>query len=431
LAGAALVLLLSVSINSLAASPGDVVVNEIAWMGMQASTSDEWIELKNNTEQDIDLSGWTLKATDDAPSISLTGVISADGFYLLERTDDSTVSDIAADRIYTGALENTGEHLLLKDDSGDPIDNVNAGGGWFAGSTTPHYASMERVDPRQPGISSNWATNDPSIASNGLDAGENSINGTPRARNSATNSPPVADAGPDQVVQTGDTVQLDGSASSDSDGDSLSRAWSFTAKPTGSTAALSDQTVVDPTFVADTAGDCGLELAVKDGYGGRDTDQVTITVHAPPSANFRYSPDQPTTWDTVQFTDQSSDSDGTLVAWSWSFGDGVSSSEQNPSHRYGLPGAYPVALEVTDNDGLVSLAAREITILLGPGDIDGNATINLLDVRLCLQIAAGFLEGTAAQRTAADGNEDGDVDLADAQLLAKYVIGWVDKLGGD
>jgi len=57
------------------------------------------------------------------------------------------------------------------------------------------------------------------------------------------------------------------------------------------------------------------------------------------------------------------------------------------------------------------------------GNINGDGVIDVLDVRLCLQIATGFIEGTGAQQAAADVDQDGDVDLTDAQILAKYIIG--------
>src|SRR5438093_2934024 len=94
-----------------------VVVNEIAWMGTSTSAADEWIELINNTPGAINLSGWTLTAADGTPSIALSGSIPAGGYFLLERTDDTTVPGVTADQIYTGALGNTGEILALRDGS--------------------------------------------------------------------------------------------------------------------------------------------------------------------------------------------------------------------------------------------------------------------------------------------------------------------------
>jgi len=93
------------------ASALDVVFSEIAWMGTTASSTDEWIELYNNTGSDIDLTGWTLQAADGTPSISLAGTIPAGGHFLLERTDDDSKPLVAADQIYTGALNHDGEDL--------------------------------------------------------------------------------------------------------------------------------------------------------------------------------------------------------------------------------------------------------------------------------------------------------------------------------
>lgn len=141
----------------LANSDKDVVISEVAWMGTSTSYNDEWIELYNNTGSAINLSGWTLKATDNQPSINLTGTIPAHGYFLLERTDDTSVSGVAADLIYTGTLENGGEVLELRDNTNTLIDVVGSGA-WYAGNNSSK-ATMERINKMTSGTnSSNWAT---------------------------------------------------------------------------------------------------------------------------------------------------------------------------------------------------------------------------------------------------------------------------------
>ena len=132
-------------------------------MGTLTSANDEWIELRNNTALTINLEGWTLKAADGTPEIKIAGSFLANGFYLLERTDDSSVAKINADQIYTGALNNKGEKLELYDNSGSLIDFVDGASGWPAGDNTTKQ-TMSRFDLGQ------WKT--------GKEPG-----GTPRAPN--------------------------------------------------------------------------------------------------------------------------------------------------------------------------------------------------------------------------------------------------------
>ena len=70
-----------------------------------------------------------------------------------------------------------------------------------------------------------------------------------------------------------------------------------------------------------------------------------------PSASFTYSPTDPSIDDRIDFLDNSTDPDGTIVSWHWEFGDGDSSTEQNPTHKYADKGQHTVVLTVTDNDG--------------------------------------------------------------------------------
>lgn len=95
-----------------------------------------------------------------------------------------------------------------------------------------------------------------------------------------TNTAPVADAGADQTVTAGDTVNLDGSASFDDDGDTLSYSWAFVSVPEGSEASLTNADTAGATFTADLAGEYVVELVVNDGTEDSAADQVTITAEA-------------------------------------------------------------------------------------------------------------------------------------------------------
>src|SRR5262249_1932908 len=93
---------------------------------------------------------------------------------------------------------------------------------------------------------------------------------------STTNSAPVADAGLDQTVSTGSLVSLNGSRSTDADGDSITFSWSFVSRPAGSVARLSDSSAVLPTFVADRPGSYVVQLIVNDGVNASIPDTIVI-----------------------------------------------------------------------------------------------------------------------------------------------------------
>jgi len=142
----------------------DVIFNELAWMGTTASANNEWIELYNNTDLNIDISDWKIIANDNIPNIALSGIIPGHGFYLLERTDDQTIPEIAANQIYTGALENGGENLRLINKEGTLVDEIKAAEAWPAGNNSTKQ-TMERTDQ---GF---WATS-------------KEVHGTPKSKNS-------------------------------------------------------------------------------------------------------------------------------------------------------------------------------------------------------------------------------------------------------
>ncbi len=173
------------------------------------------------------------------------------------------------------------------------------------------------------------------------------------------NTPPVADAGSDQTVDVGQTVTLNGSGSSDADGDSLTFSWEFIVAPGGSAAALSDPTAVMPTFVADVPGDFVIALVVNDGTVDSPPDDVVIVTapgNTPPVADA--GPDQAVALGaTVQLDGTgSSDADGDTLTFFWTIaslpaGSGAILSDPTdpmPTFVADLAGTYVVELVVDD-----------------------------------------------------------------------------------
>jgi hypothetical protein len=68
----------------------------------------------------------------------------------------------------------------------------------------------------------------------------------------------------------------------------------------------------------------------------------------------------------VSFSDGSTDSDGSVTAWQWDFGDGNSSSARNPDHSYADGGIYTVYLTVSDEDGAGDTASTSFTLEAPP-----------------------------------------------------------------
>jgi|GEM_PF-2708808 len=93
-----------------------------------------------------------------------------------------------------------------------------------------------------------------------------------------SNNPPAADAGDDQTVDGFSAITLDGSGSSDPNGDSLRYEWKLVGKPATSTVELNRSTVITPTFIPDSAGDFEFGLVVDDGSSRSEADRVTIHI---------------------------------------------------------------------------------------------------------------------------------------------------------
>jgi len=154
-------------------STKQIVINEVAWMGSDCPnrrecTSNEWIELKNVSSSEIDISGWWI--IDQGEQIKVVfpqnTIISAGRFFLLERTDNDSVPNVRADIIYQGILSNDEEGLRLLSPDCLIRDEVLADPKWPAGEARSRKTMERKADL------SGWQT---SVF----------VNGTPKQRNSS------------------------------------------------------------------------------------------------------------------------------------------------------------------------------------------------------------------------------------------------------
>jgi len=196
------------------------------------------------------------------------------------------------------------------------------------------------------------------------------------ATGSMGNTAPVAEAGANQSVATAATVTLDGSGSFDADGDALIYRWKFISKPAESSASLSDNTAVSPTFTTDVKGKYVLALVVHDGTVKSDPDGVIImaTNTAPVAeAGANQSVD---TLETVTLDGSGSfDANGDALIYRWKFiskpaessASLSSATAESPTFTADVEGRYVVGLVVHDGtvksnvDGVIIMATTPLS----------------------------------------------------------------------
>lgn len=170
------------------------------------------------------------------------------------------------------------------------------------------------------------------------------------AREQAANELPTADF---SFIIDGLTVEFT-DQSIDEDGAIIAWTWDFGDETTS--------TARDPDHTYAVGGTYTVTLTVTDDRDGVDTVSEEITVSEPanqsPTADFSFVVDRLA----VAFADESVDEDGEIVAWAWDFGDGTTSTEQDPTHRYAVGGVYTVTLVVTDDRGDMNSIGRDIVV---------------------------------------------------------------------
>ena len=172
-----------------------------------------------------------------------------------------------------------------------------------------------------------------------------------------TTIPPISDFGFAPADPTISDPVTFTDASWDLDGVVVAWNWSF-----GDGGVSTNQ---NPVHQYANGGTFAVTLTVTDDDGATDSSSQTVTVLGP-SAGFSFAPASPTTQDEVQFLDQSYDPTGNIASWSWAFGDGGFSSEQNPRHTYAQQGTYRVDLTVTSTGGGTVSTFLHITVRNAP-----------------------------------------------------------------
>ncbi len=217
------------------------------------------------------------------------------------------------------------------------------------------------------------------------------------------NAPPVADAGVGQRVSPGDVVQLDGSGSSDADGDPLTFAWRLVSAPNGSAAVLGNATTVAPTLTTDLPGDYVVELVVNDGMADSAPDQVIVsTVNTAPVADAGADATALVGSLVALSGAGSSDPDGNAIDYSWQFvsrpaGSAAAlagSSSVTPSFTPDVAGDYVIRLIVTDgflaDDDEVTVSTRNTAPVADAGADD---TVLVGDVVILNGSASSDVDG--------------------------------------
>jgi PKD repeat protein len=199
------------------------------------------------------------------------------------------------------------------------------------------------------------------------------------------NVPPICDANGPYSGTVGQPVQFNGTGSSDPDGTIVAYAWNFGDGSTGTGAT--------PTHTYATGGLFTVTLVVTDNDGASASCETTADINTPPNCDAD-GPYSGTAGQPVQFNGTgSSDPDGTIDSYDWSFGDGSTGTGATPTHTYAAGGVFTVTLVVADDDS--ATATCETT-----------ADINALPI--C--DAGGPYNGTVGVPVSFDGTGSSDPD---------------------
>ncbi len=343
-----------------------------------------WILTTKPANSDAALSGATSPAptfTPDAEGVYVAALIVSDGSV---NSKPTTVTVTAANGnsapvANAGAAQNVTTSTLVTLDGSNSSD-VNIGN-----TLSYHWALISKPGGSVAALSDVTAVK-PSFTADVVgayvanlvvnDGTVDSIAATVTIAAAVGNVAPVANAGPTQNVNTGKVVTLDGSASTDANGDKLTYSWTLTAAPansTASTATMSGATTQTPTFTADVAGAYVATLVVNDGNLNSTAATVTITatvLNIAPVANAGTAVNAYVGAVVTLNGGASSDANGDALTYSWtitttpadSYAVLAAATTATPTFHADSPGVYVVTLIV--NDGKVNSAAATVPVTL-------------------------------------------------------------------
>lgn len=197
----------------------------------------------------------------------------------------------------------------------------------------------------------------------------NSAPSTMTVSASIGNRAPVANAGTGQTVTVGTQITLNGSGSSDPDGNPITYSWTITNKPSASTATLTGPTTVNPKVTLSTAGSYTFQLIVNDGSLNSAASTVTYTANSLPIANAGADLSGTTGLQVMLDGTKSSDPDNNPITYNWTLPTRPTGSKltavtgnttSRPTFTPDVAGLYVAQLIV--NDGLVNSTADTVNI---------------------------------------------------------------------
>ena len=164
----------------------------------------------------------------------------------------------------------------------------------------------------------------------------------------------------------------------------------------------------NPVYEYTDAGTYSVSMSATNSAGTNTTtktDYITVTAITSPVVSFTSDVTTGTAPVTVQFTDESSYSP---TSWRWSFGDGISSTEQNPSHTYTSAGSYTVALTATNTGGSRTRTANDYIVVSGPASTTLPTTAPAMAAITTTPVVTGTITSPVTESANQTGSGSGE-----------------------